>query len=47
MPDLVRPAGADPVSLGLRALAARLEELDVRALVTPDLFRSPVGVGAY
>lgn len=38
MPDLVRPAAADPVSAGLRALAARLEVLDVRAMVMPDLF---------
>ncbi|KKY39224.1 hypothetical protein UCDDA912_g00782 [Diaporthe ampelina] len=38
MPDLVRPAAVDPVSVGLRALAARLEALDVRAMVMPDLF---------
>ncbi|KAK8009536.1 hypothetical protein PG991_012087 [Apiospora marii] len=30
--------GKDPVSLGLRDLGRRLEELDVRALITPDLF---------
>ncbi|KAI0543936.1 hypothetical protein F4679DRAFT_577251 [Xylaria curta] len=30
----------DPVSLGLRGLGSRLEELDIRALITPDLFRS-------
>ncbi|KAK7710186.1 hypothetical protein SLS63_013004 [Diaporthe eres] len=32
MPDLVRPAAVDPVSVGLRALAARLEVLDLRAM---------------
>ncbi|KAK3392118.1 hypothetical protein B0T20DRAFT_384687 [Sordaria brevicollis] len=32
--------GMDPVSLGLRNLGSRLEELDVRALVTSDLFPS-------
>lgn len=42
MPDLVRPESADPLSLGLRALASRLEVFDVRAFVTPDLFRAPV-----
>ncbi|TRX89221.1 hypothetical protein FHL15_009919 [Xylaria flabelliformis] len=49
MPDLVSvlpPSSSskfedmDPVSLGLRALGSRLEELDIRALITPDLFRS-------
>ncbi|KAJ4398819.1 hypothetical protein N0V85_006180 [Neurospora sp. IMI 360204] len=30
--------GMDPVSLGLRDLGSRLEQLDVRALITPDLF---------
>jgi hypothetical protein len=51
MPDLVSAAsqipsefeGMDPVSLGLRELrelGSRLEELDVRALITPDLFPS-------
>ncbi|KAI0855459.1 hypothetical protein F4860DRAFT_34597 [Xylaria cubensis] len=48
MPDLVSvlpPSSSskfkdvDPVSLGLRALGSRLEELDIRALITPDLFR--------
>lgn len=38
MPDLVRPARVDPVSAGVRALAARLEVLDLRAMVMPDLF---------
>lgn len=40
MPDLVgpHPAAVDPVSVGLRALAARLEVLDLRAMVTPELF---------
>lgn len=48
MPDLVTGAspdpsefgGMDPVSLGLRELGSRLEELDVRALITPYLFPS-------
>lgn len=40
MPDLVRPAAVDPVSVGLRALAARLEVLDLRAMVVPELFPS-------
>ncbi|KAK3988276.1 hypothetical protein QBC44DRAFT_398507 [Cladorrhinum sp. PSN332] len=42
MPDLVSVTrefeGKDPVSLGLRTLGSRLEELDVRAFITPDLF---------
>ncbi|KAF6809273.1 hypothetical protein CPLU01_15533 [Colletotrichum plurivorum] len=49
MPDLVSASstssssefeGMDPVSLGLRDLGTRLEELSIRALLTPDLFRS-------
>ncbi|KAF6786163.1 hypothetical protein CSOJ01_15469 [Colletotrichum sojae] len=48
MPDLVRASsttlsdfeGMDPVSLRLRDLGTRLEELSIRALLTPDLFRS-------
>ncbi|KAK7976993.1 hypothetical protein PG988_004483 [Apiospora saccharicola] len=49
MPDLVGTSsfssssefgGKDPVSLGLRHLGRRLEELDARALITPDLFAS-------
>ncbi|KAK9794424.1 hypothetical protein AB5N19_00235 [Seiridium cardinale] len=52
MPDLVGASssstsefeGLDPVSLGLRGLGSRLEELDIRAFITPDLFRS-VGDG--
>lgn len=52
MPDLVSASSSsssssisefedmDPVSLGLRGLGGRLEELDIRALITPDLFRS-------
>lgn len=50
MPDLVGASssssstnefgGMDPVSLGLRDLGSRLEELDVRALITPNLFPS-------
>lgn len=43
MPDLVRPAAVDPFSVGLRALAARLECLDLRAMVMPDLFSSSAG----
>ncbi|KAI0121046.1 hypothetical protein BJ170DRAFT_646067 [Xylariales sp. AK1849] len=46
MPDLVGASssstsefeGMDPVSLGLRSLGSRLEELDIRALITPNLF---------
>lgn len=30
----------DPVSLGLRGLGSHLGELDIRALITPDLFHS-------
>jgi len=37
-PDLVTPALEDPVSLGLCKLAAQLEVLDLRALITPALF---------
>jgi hypothetical protein len=50
MPDLVGASlsspstnefeDMDPVSLGLRDLGSRLEELDVIALITPDLFHS-------
>ncbi|KAL5345196.1 hypothetical protein ACLOAV_009565 [Pseudogymnoascus australis] len=50
MPDLVGASlllpstnefeDMDPVSLGLRDLGSRLEELDVTALITPDLFHS-------
>lgn len=43
MPDLVRPAVVDPVSVGVRVLVARLEVLDLRAMVTPDLFSSSAG----
>ncbi|KAH6838501.1 hypothetical protein B0I37DRAFT_387044 [Chaetomium sp. MPI-CAGE-AT-0009] len=54
MPNLVTGAsstasefeGMDPVSLGLRELGSRLEELDVRALITPDLFPSGGGDSA-
>ncbi|KAH9983226.1 hypothetical protein F4779DRAFT_376962, partial [Xylariaceae sp. FL0662B] len=42
MPDLVRPADADPLSLGLRTVASHLEQFDLRAFLTPDLFRAPV-----
>ncbi|KDN71452.1 putative conserved hypothetical protein [Colletotrichum sublineola] len=37
-PDLIHPAGRDPVSVGLCRLAVHLERLDLRALVTEDLF---------
>ena len=30
----------DPVSIGLRELGSRLEELDIYALITSDLFPS-------
>jgi hypothetical protein len=33
----------DPISLGLRDLGTRLEELDICALITPDLFPSSGG----
>ncbi|KAJ4392334.1 hypothetical protein N0V93_005960 [Gnomoniopsis smithogilvyi] len=54
MPDLVGASssspsefeGLDPVSLGLRSLGRRLEELDTRALLTPDLFQIGGGDGA-
>ncbi|RMZ82543.1 hypothetical protein DV738_g1687, partial [Chaetothyriales sp. CBS 135597] len=42
LPDLIRPAEADPLSLGLRTLASHLEDLDLRAILTPDLFCSPL-----
>ncbi|KAL8377164.1 hypothetical protein RB595_008035 [Gaeumannomyces hyphopodioides] len=42
MPDLTGGSEEDPVSAALRTLAARLEELDARAVLTPDLFRPPV-----
>ncbi|KAI0133116.1 hypothetical protein F4776DRAFT_140470 [Hypoxylon sp. NC0597] len=42
MPDLIRPDDADPLSLGLRTVASHLEQFDVRAFLTPDLFRAPV-----
>ncbi|WQF90284.1 hypothetical protein CDEST_15298 [Colletotrichum destructivum] len=37
-PDLIYPAERDPVSVGLCRLAAQIEKLDLRALVTEDLF---------
>ena len=46
MPDLVCASswsefgGWDPVSLGLRDMGTCLEELDVRALITPNIFPS-------
>lgn len=42
MPGLVRPDDADPLSLGLRTVASHLEQFDLRAFLTPDLFRAPV-----
>ncbi|KAH7305461.1 hypothetical protein B0I35DRAFT_483822 [Stachybotrys elegans] len=41
MPNLVYPAARDPVSLGLRTLATKLEELSLRAFITDDLFPPP------
>ncbi|KXJ87846.1 hypothetical protein Micbo1qcDRAFT_215022 [Microdochium bolleyi] len=38
MPDLVAPALRDPLCAGLGILAAQLEELDLRAYITEDLF---------
>lgn len=43
MPNLVYPADEDPVSAGLRLVASHLEELDLRALLTPDLFKDSKG----
>ncbi|PVH71892.1 hypothetical protein DL98DRAFT_399431, partial [Cadophora sp. DSE1049] len=37
-PDLIYPAERDPVSVGLCKLATQLERLDLRAIVTEDLF---------
>ncbi|KAI0868225.1 hypothetical protein GGS24DRAFT_513698 [Hypoxylon argillaceum] len=58
MPDLVHASSPslltsefgdeDPVSIGLRELGSRLEELDIRALITPDLFgRTSDGTTGY
>ncbi|KAL9948802.1 hypothetical protein D7B24_006512 [Verticillium nonalfalfae] len=41
MPDLVTPAEQDPLSVGLRTLAAQLQELDLRAFLTEHIFPSP------
>ncbi|KAK4128909.1 hypothetical protein N657DRAFT_608773 [Parathielavia appendiculata] len=41
MPDLVAPAQQDPLSVGLRVLAAQLQELNLRAFVTEHLFPAP------
>ncbi|KAF3356892.1 hypothetical protein VDGD_04783 [Verticillium dahliae] len=41
MPDLVAPAKQDPLSVGLRMLAAQLQELDLRAFLTEHIFPSP------
>ncbi|KAH7175195.1 hypothetical protein EDB81DRAFT_633444 [Dactylonectria macrodidyma] len=40
MPDLVHPADEDPVSTGFRIMAPYLEELDLRAFLTPGLFKA-------
>ncbi|KAF2869539.1 hypothetical protein BDV95DRAFT_577620 [Massariosphaeria phaeospora] len=40
-PNLIHPAGKDPVSVGLCKLGAQLSLFDVRAVVTSDLFPSP------
>ncbi|KAH7037062.1 uncharacterized protein B0I36DRAFT_236427 [Microdochium trichocladiopsis] len=37
-PNLIYPADHDPVSMGLRQLATQLQVLDVRALITEDMF---------
>ncbi|KAH7026448.1 uncharacterized protein B0I36DRAFT_294475 [Microdochium trichocladiopsis] len=37
-PNLIHPAPKDPVSVSLCELAVQLEEFDLRALLTPDLF---------
>lgn len=42
MPNLVYPADEDPASAGLRTLASHLKEPDLRAFLTPDLFKTPV-----
>ncbi|KAK7987436.1 hypothetical protein PG989_007751 [Apiospora arundinis] len=42
-PDLIHPAERDPVSVGLCRWAAQLERLDLRALVTEDLFPAAAG----
>ncbi|KAH7141920.1 hypothetical protein EDB81DRAFT_653579 [Dactylonectria macrodidyma] len=42
MPNLISPADKDPVSSGLRTIASHLEELDLRAFLTHDLFEAPV-----
>jgi hypothetical protein len=41
MPDLVAPAQQDPLSVGLCALAAQLQELNLRGFVTEHLFPAP------
>ncbi|KAJ1325256.1 hypothetical protein MN608_09967 [Microdochium nivale] len=43
-PNLVHPADKDPVSVGLCRLGAQLERLDMRALVTEDLFPTAPGM---
>ncbi|KLU92501.1 hypothetical protein MAPG_11446 [Magnaporthiopsis poae ATCC 64411] len=42
MPNLLGDDNEDPVSVALRTLAAPLEGLNVRAILTPDIFRPPV-----
>ncbi|KAF2962889.1 hypothetical protein GQX73_g10686 [Xylaria multiplex] len=38
MPNLIHPASVDPISVSLRVIASHLEELDLRAFLTTDLF---------
>ncbi|KAF6822767.1 hypothetical protein CPLU01_11807 [Colletotrichum plurivorum] len=42
LPDFLWPLGEDPVSLGLCTLASHLEELDLRAFLTPEIFNPAV-----
>ncbi|KAH7142791.1 hypothetical protein B0J13DRAFT_585496 [Dactylonectria estremocensis] len=42
MPNLISPVDEDPVSVGMRTIASYLEELDLRAFLTPDLFKAQV-----
>ncbi|KAJ1331975.1 hypothetical protein MN608_05440 [Microdochium nivale] len=37
-PNLIYPADHDPVSMGIRKLATQLQVLDLRALITEDVF---------
>lgn len=42
MPDLVWPQSEDPLSIGVRDLASRMEELDLRAFLRVELFKTPL-----